>query len=311
MLFAYYFGLGNVPPDRRAKIDRLPIARPGSLECFRVLVHIVMTRFNLPTPGRESAHRARSGWLAERFDLFERYCLPAMAAQAEQDFAWLVFFDEATPAWARERIEAARRQREFQPVYTGLFPAEGWARAVRERIGPPVTGRRIITSNLDNDDALGIDALARVRRAAESHDPGARFAVNLPDGFVLAGDSLFAHRHLHNAFTHLIEPDDDRLATTMTIRHMDLFRHVPVIQAEGPGAWLQVVHGGNVSNKVRGRRVSRAEAARSFPAGIVAEVRDPGPVAALFESLLLAPARALRDRAFALARRIVPADRPG
>lgn len=274
-----------------------------------MILHVVMTRFNLPTPGRETAHRAREGWLAERFDLFERYCLPGMAAQDSQDFAWLVFFDEQTPAWARERIEAARRIRDFHPVYTGMFPAEGWARALRQVIGAPLPGRRIITSNLDNDDALAFDALSRVRQAASCRDPGGRFAINLPDGFVLAGESLFAHRHLHNAFTHLVEPDDERLATTMTIRHMELFRHVPVIQAEGPGAWLQVIHGGNVSNKVRGRRVSRAEAARRFPAGIIAEVRDPGRLLALAERLALGPARDLRDRAFALARRVIPADR--
>jgi hypothetical protein len=274
-----------------------------------LLVHVVMTRFNLPTPGREASHRERPGWLEERFDLFERYCLPGMAAQTGQDFSWLVFFDEQTPAWARERIDAARRVRDFHPVYSGMFPSDGWARAVRSLIGAPAAGRRVITSNLDNDDALGLDALARVRRAAAAHDPGGRFAINLPDGYVLAGDSLFAHRHLHNAFTHLVEPDDDRLATTMTIRHMELFRHVPVIQAEGPGAWLQVVHGGNVSNKVRGRQVSKAEASRCFPAVIIAEVRDPGPLRALIEWILLAPARSLRDRAFALARRLVPADR--
>ncbi len=276
-----------------------------------MLAHVVITRFNLPTPGREAAHRNRPGWLEERFDLFERYCLPGMAAQTGQDFAWLVFFDEQTPDWARNRIAAARKVRDFEPVFTGMFPAEGWARAVRSVIGAPLAGRRVVTSNLDNDDALGFDALARVRAAAEAHDPGVRYAINLPDGYVLAGDSLYAHRHLHNAFTHLVEPDDDQLATTMSIRHMELFRHVPVVQAEGPGAWLQVVHGGNVSNKVRGRRVSRSEAQRCFPAGIIAEVRDPGPLRAMVERLLLAPARSLRDRAFALARRLVPADRPG
>ena len=29
--------------------------------------HVVTTRFNLATPGRESAFRNRPGWLAERF----------------------------------------------------------------------------------------------------------------------------------------------------------------------------------------------------------------------------------------------------
>ncbi len=48
--------------------------------------HLILTRFNLATPGRESAIRNRPGWLAERFDLFERICLPSVASQTCRDF---------------------------------------------------------------------------------------------------------------------------------------------------------------------------------------------------------------------------------
>ncbi|HMO67998.1 MAG TPA: glycosyltransferase [Novosphingobium sp.] len=274
-----------------------------------MLHHTLISRFNLATPGREVGFRSRPGWLEERFALFERYCLPSVAAQTCQAFDWIVFFDDQTPDWARDLARQLQAVRPFHALYTPLFDNDGWARAVRTTAGPPVPGRLLVTSNLDNDDALGFDYVERVQQAARQHFSGARFAVNLPDGYVLADRALYAHRHVQNAFTNLVEPDDEAFTTTMTIRHMELADHVPVIQAHGAAGWLQVVHGGNVSNRVRGRRVGGVEARRCFPAEVLGDIAEPSLAARLTETLLAAPARALRDRAFALARRIVPVDR--
>src|SRR6188508_2207312 len=94
--------------------------------------HVLLTRFNMPTPGREAKLRSDPGWLARRFDLFERYCLPTIAAQDAQDFGWIVYFDEATPAPFRDRIERLRGIREFHPYYTHLFGPSGWRDSVLE-----------------------------------------------------------------------------------------------------------------------------------------------------------------------------------
>ena len=77
--------------------------------------HVIMTRFNMPTPGRESHIRSRPGWLAGRFELFERYCLPSIAAQTTRDFHWVVYFDVETPPEFRARIEACRAVFPFVP----------------------------------------------------------------------------------------------------------------------------------------------------------------------------------------------------
>lgn len=264
-----------------------------------MLRHILITRFNLATGGREAGLRARPGWLERRFDLFERICLPSVAAQDEQAFDWILYFDEATPGWARDRLEALRRTRHFHVFYTGLFDHRGWARSVRGLIGEPLPGRVLITSNLDNDDALARDYVARVQAAARFHADKPRFAVNLPDGFVLAGDALYAHRHFQNAFTNLIEPDDANFATVKTIRHMELSDHVEVMQAEGRPAWIQLVHDGNVSNRIRGRRVDPGQAEGRFPSGIMDAAAPPSPVSRALEGWLLSPLRNLRDSLFA------------
>ena len=51
------------------------------------------------------------------------------------------------------------------------------------------------------------------------------------------------------------------------------------------------------------------EALRQFPREVLGEIAEPSLPARLFEAALAAPLRALRDRAFALARRIVRVDR--
>ena len=267
-----------------------------------------MTRFNLATPGRESAHRLGEGWLEGRFELFERYCLPSIAAQDSHAFEWLIFFDILTPDWARERIAAGQRVFPFRAVFTELFEAEGWARNVRAVIGPPEPERIVVTSNLDNDDGLANDYMRRVREAAEAGWRGETIAVNVPDGYVLCGPELYFHRHLHNAFTNLVEADTAAIRTTKTIRHMELAEHVPIVQAEGTPGWLQVVHDGNVSNKVRGARVM-PPADAPFAAGLLDSVTPVSGPVLFWDNRVAAPLRAARDAAFKLARRIVPIDR--
>ena len=63
-----------------------------------------------------------------------------------------------------------------------------------------------------------------------------------------------------------------------------------------------MVHGGNVSNKVRGRRVGPAAAADRFPAAALADLRPTSGLEAALENLLVTPFRSARDAAVAMVR---------
>ena len=271
--------------------------------------HVLLTRFNLATPGRETALRQSQYWLAGRFDLFDRYCLPSIAAQDSHEFDWLIFFDILTPDWARTRIEAGRRIFPFTPIFTELFPGEGWARQVRAAIGPADAGRIVITSNLDNDDGLARDYMRRVRQAAVANWHGQTFAVNVPDGYVVGDGSLYLHHHRFNAFTNLVEADSDAMRTTKTIRHMDLPGLMPIVQAPGGPGWLQVVHGGNVSNKIRGARIARPQR-DDFPPATLDDVAPVGAGQLFVDNRIRYPIRAFRDMGARWYRKLFPADRP-
>lgn len=262
--------------------------------------HVLMTRFNLATPGRESAMRNRPGWLMERFDLFERYCLPSVAAQTEQSFEWIIYFDDRTPSEFRERIERCQAIRPFIAYFTPLFPAEGFARSARERVAPAPW---LLTTRLDNDDAIATDFVARLHAAIETSPP-VRGSINFRNGFVLNGDRLYAHTHDANPFFSWLEPWDADARTAPTIHHLRIAEEGPTTQIEGAGAWMQIVHGGNVSNRVRGVWTPVAAAAGRFPAAALAGARDPGPMDRMAETLLRAPLRRARDAAALLTQRV-------
>jgi hypothetical protein len=275
----------------------------------RDFTHVVMTRFNLATPNRESQIRLRPGWLEGRGELFERYCLPSIAAQTAnraaanggtRPFHWMIFFDVETPPAFRERIEGWRRVFPFVPYFTPLFEAEGWPRSLRETFGGTPTPW-LLTTRFDSDDALGIDHVERLHAALAPRAPE-RASWNLTHGFVLADGRVYAHEHRSNAFASWLEPWDGAARTCMSINHMKMAEHGPVHQVGGPAAWLQVVHGGNVSNKVRGRRVTGAVARGRFPDAVLGPLRQDSAATIALENLVLTPLREARDGAIALLR---------
>lgn len=265
-------------------------------------LHVIQTRFNLATPGKESDIRNQPGWLRRRFELFEAHCLPSLAAQTARDFHWVIYFDDQTPAEFRARIDALRAIQPFTPYYTANFPAEGWPRSIRE-VFPERPGW-LLTTRVDNDDGLSVDYVARAQ-AALRDGPPVRGALNFRDGLILRAGRVYAHTHPCNAFFSWFEPDDAAMRTALSIQHMHLAEAGPIRQIVGAPAWLQVVHEVNVSNKVRGWRVDPAVARGLFAEAALGRLESPGAVALAFENLALAPMRAARDAALAARRAVL------
>jgi hypothetical protein len=269
--------------------------------------HVLMTRFNLPTAGRESKLRDRPGWLAERFSIFERICLPSVAAQTCRAFDWIIYFDEETPDAFRERIAACQKIFPFHAYFTGLFPASGWPRSIRETLAPDAP--LLLSTRLDNDDAISCDFIERVHASVRAD--GARPAChNFRNGFVVGGGRVYRLAHPANPFMSRLEAwagSDPH--TAMGTHHLEIARHGPVRQIEGPAAWVQFVHGGNVSNTLRGRLTDPCELAGRFPAAVAGSVRAPGRLERWLDRLLLAPARRARDTLSSLRQGGLPAPR--
>lgn len=252
--------------------------------------HVLLTRFNLPSAGVERSIREREGWLTNRVALFDRYCVPSVRAQGNRNFHWIIYFDPHSPDWLTRRVREYAASGLFVPVYRAEVSHEQLLSDLRDAV--PERAGRLLTTNLDNDDALATDFVDRVQKLSVQEP---RTAIFLVTGLIKSGADLYLRVDRDNAFCSVAEPWGNP-ATCWADWHVLLRRRMPVVEQRGAPAWLQVVHGENVSNRVRGRRVD-PRAWRSLFPGALEDVPAPGPIDLLADRLIASPARATRDAA--------------
>jgi hypothetical protein len=219
-------------------------------------VHVVLTRFSVKIAGGRFKDRA---WLAHRFELFDRFCFPSVRAQSCQNFHWLLFLDSSLPPDFRSRISEYTRQfPRLIPIYISQFFTQAVA---RRAVAPFLSGMgHLITTRLDNDDAIATRFVESVQSRFETQDFG---FVNLPHGFVYCDRMTYAWSHPCNPFISLIERVES-FQTVLCGCHADLWRLGPVNQVEDIPGWLQIVHGNNLANSVKGIPVKATEWAPYF-----------------------------------------------
>ena len=191
--------------------------------------HVILTRFNLATSGRESKLRNNPDWLSHRFDLFERYCLPSVCGQTTQDFDWLIFFDDQTPEEFRSRVKDAQSMQPFHSIYSPLFPSDGWRNAALDCVSSDPR-EALLTSTLDNDDGIAQDYVQRLHSAVGKFTGDKPLAFNFLNGLIVSDKKLYLHQHPSSAFRNIIEPYGASLCTAAAVPHMDIVDRYDVIQ---------------------------------------------------------------------------------
>jgi len=260
--------------------------------------HILLTRFNLPSPGLESFIRAKEGWLRQRVELFERYCLPSVTAQTNRNFAWIIYFDPASPKWLRDQMAPHVRAGAFVPIYRETVSNGEMMSDIRSVVDHP--REVLITTNLDNDDGIAIDFIERVQSVAT---PDERTAVYLINGLIRRSNSLYLHRYTRNAFNSVRESWRSPV-TSWSAWHTDFDRRMPVVEVGGAPGWLQVIHGSNVSNRVRGRLLSPALYRQQF-GSLLDGVEEPGVLGLARDRLVSRPVRFARESGRVVAKQTV------
>lgn len=237
---------------------------------------LLLTRFNVRTKGTSYGPGQSPEWLEGRFDLFARYCAPSVAVQTQEEFDWIVFCDEDTEPETLERIRAFDRRirialltpyvgvpagRTRPPDPTEYVPAD--VRLVVPSYGPrpyvPPDTEIVISSRLDSDDALSRHAVQRVRDHVDQFlETGHhRWVHNPMKGYKLdvVANRLYAASMPGNPFLTLFERvvEDIPLVSPFTGSHTRMHERYPLYEDHGPRLWLQIIHGGNLSNSIRAR----------------------------------------------------------
>ncbi|KFF13969.1 hypothetical protein IW15_00525 [Chryseobacterium soli] len=219
-------------------------------------VHIIMTRFNVPTKGWDET---RSGfkplteeWLDDRFKLFRTYVLPSYKNQTNQNFIWLPFFDINTSDKFRKIItEIAEEYPTFKPVFVQDFDdMKVKAVEVIPQFFTPDT-KFVITAELDNDDMLHKDYVKTVQ---EHFKPIHDLVIDLRRGYQLT--ILPEHKALVKAYNAVANPfvslaeSTDRFKTMLKERAHNSYRDYENFSVEdSKEMYIQIVHQFNLMNK--------------------------------------------------------------
>lgn len=252
------------------------------------LQHFILTRFNLllwnkDKEGKEVRSRE---WLEHRFMLFERYCLPSIKNQTCQSFEWIVLFDSTTPEPFKERIgEWQKECPQLVPVYVKPKDGHRFAQIFREEVVRRLSLRvqefkssslnqeleilsissantddtnhtdkrfkRVLTTYLDNDDALNVRFVEDIqRRAAELPD---ETFITYDDGYQYFTDHNYVMQ-IHfprNHFMSVVERADASLKTIYgygSHYYIEKMNGVRIEHVKNLPMWSEVIHGKNMGN---------------------------------------------------------------
>ncbi len=259
-------------------------------------LHVILTRFNCRNSrlrnDREIPIRSQPGWLEQRFDLFERYCLPSLLSQSDQNFRWHIYFDAETPAEFLDRAE--RDVKGHENIAIKLCEIYG-SETVSEDLKREFAGKCnwLVTSRFDNDDGLSRYFVEQLHGSVRV---GVREALNFPVGIVFQDGRCYLSHQRSNAFLSFSEPFG-KVDTVVCTPHNQFSAVAPVRDVSSEAAWVQILHGGNVSNKVRGRRILRRKIPRGFESiPALAELsKDERPWGIAIENATVGLSRSLRD----------------
>lgn len=216
--------------------------------------HVILTRFNVRIGFATSGMGLNPEWLTHRFDLFDKFCYPSVLGQTNQNFKWLVFFDQETPDIFKQKIRDYSNWENFIPIYLD----KGYTHTViREHILSHLEEgtSHLMSTRLDNDDALSKWYVEEVQ-ARFDHQRLNLLAFTY--GYVLNDKKLYLFRYRKNPFLTLIESrggkEKNRFRTALGLNHTNLSVFKKITRITSTPGWLQVIHDKNISNRVRGIR---------------------------------------------------------
>lgn len=221
--------------------------------------HFLITRFNLKKADWE---RDKSNnvildymWIKNRIELFKNYCLPSVLGQSNSAFQWLIFVEKDSKEQIGELLELVEKYHFIEVIFIDGYVQFQFSisRIIKQRVNRK--SQKIITSRLDNDDALHKDFIREVQNNARnaSHNT----IISFPYGLCLdirEPQRLADQFHHLNQFISLVEKNEPylKISTVYINKHNCWGRDYEVINNDRKGMWLQIAHDNNMINEFSG-----------------------------------------------------------
>lgn len=203
--------------------------------------------------------------LEERFRLFETICLPSVIGQTDQDFELHVVVGECFPEAYLERLLALTE--DLPNVAVSMQPPDNHRRqmirvlnAAREDPGEPCLQFR-----LDDDDAMAVNFVARLRQAAHDLEPVWQnyplTTIDFNRGYIYSagpnGLSITPDREAYAALSLGVVVPGGSDRTIMHQGHHVLWKETPTLTFPDGDMYMRGHNGFNDSrSKGRGKKVS-------------------------------------------------------
>jgi len=223
--------------------------------------HYLVTRFNVALYSK--SQKTRWGdkidpdkWMQSRMILWERYCIPSIYNQSNQNFTWIVVFDPQTPKGYLERATALLHPKHRIKI------APNFRQGIKDEIGK-VSTDRLITTRLDCDDALHRDFTKKIQSWFAKR--GKTGILTFPCGWIWnpAKGKLYHARYIKNPFLTLIEKPQKKTHTVLAHRHTAITDMFKTHLIEGGHNWAQIIHGENLANYCHGDKVAESKLVKS------------------------------------------------
>lgn len=222
------------------------------------LQHFILTRFNILIwrQDKDGINVRTTKWLEHRFLLFEKYCLPSIKKQTCPNFEWIVLFDSKTPDCFKTRIMNYQKEcPQFIPVFVepekGRFFAEVFRSEVIKRMKAP----RVLTTYLDNDDALNIRFIEDIQQRISTINDGTFIYYN--DGYQFFADGKYLMRVYYptNHFVSVMEKGEPASFRCIfgfgSHATIEKIKGVKIEYVNSSLMWCEVVHETNVMNDAK------------------------------------------------------------
>jgi glycosyltransferase involved in cell wall biosynthesis len=219
------------------------------------LQHFLLTRFNLLLwqNDKGGCPVRTTEWLEHRVVLFEQYCLPSIKNQTSNNFEWIILFDSTTPGKIKDNIKKYQIVcPQLIPVFVEPNKGRYFAEIFREVIINRAKAKRIITTYLDNDDALETNFIEDLQNRVKMFTDGTFFYYDEGYQYYLEDKFLTKIHYPKNHFVSVVEN-----ANPITFRsvfgfgghyYIDTIKDVKVVHIENKPMWCEVVHEKNMIN---------------------------------------------------------------
>lgn len=220
--------------------------------------HFLITRFNIPASNwkldKNHNQVQNDVWLQKRIELFERFCLPSVIAQTCKNFRWIVWFSSDSPLLLKKKIkEWGLLCDNFEAVYSDdydYWQTEGLPKFIKENVASKCD--YVITTRLDNDDAISIKAIAEIQKAFV---PSNNTIVDFPNGYCynLQSELFSKHAIISSPFISYIESKQKKKIETVYKEGHPAWIGKADFVSVNERMWIQVCHDSNIANSQHGK----------------------------------------------------------